>query len=225
MLQEANAWDCPMWGNDQGFFAEIVGVVGATVMRGRLTIACLDRLPYIICHLGFVEGARERILEQYASAPREQHHRVSRSLCDPGELLDAMMSMRDYRDLDNESLRMFVVAKRELPINDEVCERPHAEFAKEHQHAPASGFPWKAASVRLQQNLDDVPLMASCTGDSLQAVYDSCKRVIQTSAYKRSVRCRRKVLKNVFIIVVTSSVQIFLFQNMTWSRIVFCSIE
>ena len=80
---------------------------------------------------------------------------------------------------------------REMPFNDETCERPHAQFAAEHRHSNSSSFAWKSATVRLRQNLDDADALTAAINAPLQSLYDDCKAVIQTTRHTRSVRCTR----------------------------------
>jgi hypothetical protein len=156
----------------------------------------LDNLPYTIGFLGFVVGARERIDEQFASAPVSKHQRATLSLCLPGPLNDAMNAMQNPYDLEDDEFRWCVVSIREMPFNDDVCETSHAEFAGEHRRANASTFGWKATLVRLAQNIADMDLLSSATGVNLQSVYDNHKQSIQTKSRHRPVRCSRKVFED-----------------------------
>jgi hypothetical protein len=195
MLEEAQQWTVVFWDDSIEFLNEVVGVVRFAVSRGKRKFGFLDRLPYIIGHLGYLEGAREKIRFQFAESAPRFHHRVSRKLCEPGELSEAMDSMVAHTDLSDSLLRWYVHGIRELPFNDDVCEQPHALFSKEHSHSNASTIAWKSASVRLPQNLADLHHMCACTNLSLQSVYDGCKQVVQTGSSLRAVRCSRKVFE------------------------------
>ena len=196
ILDAVASWTLAQWGGGLLFFDKIKACTRASVQRLKLKLGFIDRLPYIIALLGFDPGARGRIMDQFNSVPRDKHHRRTLALCDAGELHTAMQSMTDHRDLSDESLRTFVTSIREAPFNDEVNEKPHAGFGHEHRHCNRSNFGWKAATVRMHQNIGDADHMSSVTGESLQKVYDSSKSVIQTGTHRRSVRCSRRAFED-----------------------------
>ena len=106
--------------------------------------------------------------------------------------------MQNPYDLEEEELRWCVVSIREMPFNDDVCDKTHAEFAAEHRHATVSTFGWKTATVKLAQNIADIDLLSSATGVELQYVYDNHKQSIQTQSHHRPVRCSRNVFRDTF---------------------------
>ena len=193
MMTEVSEWCVGEWDNNHAFLSQISGATRATIARGRLKTIFIDRLPYIICHLGFVAGAREKIMEQFRSAPRDRHNRVTLQLCTDGtDMHDAMMRMASFDDRSDPSLRLFVQSIRDSPLNDEVGEGPHARFAREHQHCNRSTFAWKSASIRLEQNLTDIYDLAGAADVDLQESYDNYKMCVRTSPHLRPPRMTRR---------------------------------
>ena len=156
-----------------------------------MKIAHLDRLQYIICHLGYSDGARARILADYNSVDRNKHSRATRALCDGGPLTEAMDAMTNSTDLVNDGLRVHVHAIREMPLNDEVMEMPHAAFSKRHRHVNSATFAWKVASVKLSQKLRDAEQFPATCNVDFQKVFDNFTQLLQTKHRLRPKKMHR----------------------------------
>ena len=191
ILAEVAEWCADDWRGNVDFFRKIQGCVRAVVSRGRLKIRHLDRIPFLIAKLGYVQGARARCIEQYGDGVG--HDRVSDLFSKSGSpLLAAITAMEHDLDLSNANLCLAVTRYRESPMNDLFGEVGHAQFAREGARTNASHFAWRASSMRLSQNLDDVVVLPSATQEDTQSTYDNYKTVIQTSKHKRDVRVSRK---------------------------------
>ena len=197
ILQEALAWTIEDWDDCLDFLDKAVAVVRATATRALQQIAFLDCVPYLFARLGYEAGIRPRLYAQYAQPGT--HQRRTESIMDPdGELRPAIDAMRDDFDLSNEHLNQAVTEIRDMPMNDEVNEKPHATFSNIHSHAPAASFAWKASTCRLDQNLGDVYSLSAAADQDLQFHYNSFRQVVQSRNRKRDPRMSRAKFVGMF---------------------------
>ena len=190
--REANEWTADDWNNDSTFLAETLGTTIASVNRTYQKTIYLDRLPQLIAQLGHKAGAREKCLQQFDQCDLTDHDRVTQTFFRPGgELRKAIDAMSGDFDLSDTLLSEAVQSIRDVPMCDIVNEGPHALFENLRKHSTGSKFAWKAASVRLDQNLQDCTTLKLPPQFTLQYFFDHFKMVLQTRNRRRDVRMPR----------------------------------
>lgn len=197
IVQEALEWTLAFWDGDADFLHKAVAVVRATASRALQKIEFLDRVPYLFAKLGYNPGIRPRLYAQYAQ-PGTHQRQTYRFMIEDGELRSAIDVMRDGFDLSNALLDQSVTAIRDLPLNDEVNEKPHAVFSRIHAHAPSSSFAWKASTSRLPQNLDDCYTLSAAASQDLQFHYNTFRQVVQPRNRKRDPKMSRAKFESMF---------------------------
>ena len=92
--------------------------------------------------------------------------------------------------VDAVALRTFVV----LPMDDSICETPHAVGNAIARHSKHCEFSWVAASKRLQQNLQDVKIWRHAAAADLQSLWLRYASILQSDPriQHRNVRLPRK---------------------------------
>lgn len=180
-LADANDWLVARFGGDVDLWREGQGVVRFTVALAKEKIGHLDKVPYLLARLS-EPGIRDRCLEQFQRAAPSEHHRVTRWFVDP----DHAQSLR--QDIENMSadgsnmspaLEMAVESLKWVPMDDCICEGPHARAKRIKMPASAAKWPWVATSLRLQQDIEDCMAMPDKVGLSLRAAWTSYASVVQ----------------------------------------------
>jgi hypothetical protein len=86
-----------------------------------------------------------------------------------------------------------------VPLDDAVGEGPHAFTKHVQQHATASKWGWAASSLRLTQNLKDLPELCDAIPCELQESWDAYSSVIKPPGARLAnskVRMKRCVFEN-----------------------------
>lgn len=103
-------------------------------------------------------GVKARCLEQFNCIDTPGHHRVTQWFLAPNH----PHSLRaDFDKMLNDgsgmspNLRAAVETLARVPLDDCVCEGPHAQAKRIKMPATAAKWAWVAASMRLKQNLED----------------------------------------------------------------------
>lgn len=125
---------------------------------------------------------KARCLQQFASAPASGHHRLTRRFLDP----DFPSSLRPDIDMMGENgsnmsprLAAAVSPLAWSPLDDCVCEGPHAQAKRIKSPASSAKWTWVAASMRLAQNIKDCRALPEQTATSLRAVWSNWASVVQ----------------------------------------------
>ena len=167
--QEMKAWGVEFCGGSWPLFAEAQGAVRALHLMGLRYIRYLTRIPYLFCRLN-QPGVRDECKRQFALAPAESHHRVSRAFIEEGTSLSAAFHSMNA---DGTGMSPELEAERNsiamLSLDDNVAEKPHGGVKREHEHSPAASWEWIAATMKLLQNLYDVRLLVARLGLDLQS--------------------------------------------------------
>lgn len=144
-------------------------------------------------------GVREIVLNQYNSAPPEQHNPVSNDFLAEGSELRAMVLA-----MNPDGTNMHPRLKEEcdsialIPLNGTPAEEPHARATRIGQSTRASRWPWVASTMRLTQNLDDVKQIPKSIDVNMQRLWNNWKSLIQMRPKfaKRNKRVSDKVFTN-----------------------------
>ena len=150
---------------------------------------------------------RDACVEQWASAPRDAHHRLTRYLLDPDEphgLCEYVANIDANGGNIAAPLMTEIRCLQMIPMDDEIIEGPHAtaEFiGKKHRR---SIWPWRASTHRLSQNIDDLKLLAA-VGADLQTEWGRHKRVLSKPGLKQRYRPVKLSVKRVRGEVYTAS--------------------
>ena len=151
----------------------------------------LLRIPWKLCRLREPEVAKECIA-QYDSGLL--HCPLSHYLLSPdGPLrshVKAVAAGGSVSDLLEEALRTFEA----FPMDDSVCETPHAvgnAIARQSKHC---AFSWVAASIRLKLNLQDVKTWRHAVRADIQSLWLRYASILQSDPrmQHRNVRIPRK---------------------------------
>jgi hypothetical protein len=154
------------------------GCVRGTVQAAKTRIQPLDEIPYLLSRLD-EEGVPERCIEQWEGMDEDKHHRVSAEFLKPGAPLRA--------DIDRISLQGFsprlqseVVSIAMVPLDDSVGEAPHAIAKQLLDHAKRSSWPFTAASMKLEANLEGVAELPAVVGCHMPDLWLRYKSILQS---------------------------------------------
>lgn len=129
-------------------------------------------------------GVKRRCLEQFNSASREAHHRVTLWFLDPAHP-DSLRSDFDQVRADGGGMSPRLQAAVEtltlVPLDDCVCEGPHAQAKRLKMPASSAKWPWVASSMRLKQNIAMCRELPQQTNASLRVVWTSWGTVVQSA--------------------------------------------
>lgn len=199
MLAEAETWNEARWGLGLPALLELQGVVRATHHLVHRKFEWLRKVPYLLARVG-QEGVVEECLRQWDAIPPERHHRVTRSFLAPGSVLRAAMD-RALVEGVSPRLQAAVDSLRAMPFDDGVNEGPHAQAQRFAAHARRACWPWIAASMRLQQNLQDAREMAPAIDVSLRSVWSQWTSLLCVGGRHQLVRQRvkrQKFIDNIY---------------------------
>lgn len=127
-------------------------------------------------------GIKSRCLAQFESVSPEGHHRVSRWFLDsayPENLRAEVEQMGADGSGMTPRLRSAVEGLAAAPLDDCVCEGPHAAAKRAKMPATAAKWAWVASTLRIKQNLADCSTLPAATATSLQAAWSSWATVVQ----------------------------------------------
>ena len=178
-LRHTNDMTAGRFRGDYKLLSQAQGCVRMVHALGLEKLQLRDQVPYLVARLR-QPGVRARVVQQWGSASPESHHRLTRKICQPGGDLRAHLDAvtEDGRNL-SPSLEEVVRSLELAPMDDTVCEQPHAAAKKISGAASGSKFPWVASSLRLEQNLDDCRQLPRTLSMSLDGPWSKFKTVIQ----------------------------------------------
>ena len=153
----------------------------------------LSLLPWLLARLE-EPGIKERCLSQYAS--HTNHHPMTDKFLSHSEPLRAHVD-RIGPDGSGSSdlLKEHIMLVKNIPFDDSIAEGPHALGNRLGRHGPRSSFAWTAASMRLQQNLEDAKAYSQALNVDLQDLWYKHSSVLQTQKGRlhRPMRLKPKV--------------------------------
>ena len=201
LLLQANAWSEDHWGKRaRKFLIGVQGMVRAVFSRGSQKVLFLDEIPYLISRIGIEPDAGRRCVAQYDSTPKHLHDKVSIEVLDQEaptrQLIDSLPPY--LPQLLEDDLRDVVQRIRDANLLDKLAEGPHSVFRKIDIATRGSKFPWKSATMRLTQNLEDVDTLPSTCDLNLQKAWDHWKNVLQPRGMANVRDRRKKILKKVY---------------------------
>ena len=195
-IREAHGWGWNAWHMDAAALQQAQGAVRATVVRGQEKLRFLDRLPYVLASIETPEHAR-RTLEQFAEAPREQHHRLTLLFLDVGSQIRQDIVALSEGGAMTARLQREIMWLRQVPLDDSVAEAPHSQARRHELHSRGARFGWHAATQRLKQNLADIQTMTPAVPFTIQYLWDEAKTVPNMAAPWAKKRIHRKTLEKV----------------------------
>lgn len=166
-LVQANGWTPTTFGCGDEFWRASQGSVRAVCGLAREKLRYLTKIPWLLARLDEPD-VRDECVSQWDSAPPSAHHRVSAEFLAPGGPLRAMVD--EIRpDGSGLSARLFdeVRSLQLVPMDDSVCESPHAAAEAIKTKSRACSWYWLAATMRLRQNLNDLRQLPSALGTDL----------------------------------------------------------
>lgn len=134
-------------------------------------------------------------MSQFASTAPSKHHRVSRRFLDaahPQSLRSDIDRMSDDGTGMSAKLTAAVRSLSWVPLDDCVCEGPHAQAKRIKMPAACAKWTWIAASMRLGQHISDCTTLVRDSG-SLRTVWSNFASVVQPAS-KSSKTPRMKPL-------------------------------
>lgn len=178
-LKYANTWGPETWKCNDENWVEMVGCVRASFHLALRKVAFLDKVPYLLARLG-EPGVRDRCLSQWAACPADEHHRVTREFLHPeGGLRCDVEAMSADGSGMSARLATEVESLAAIPMDDSVAEAPHSAAARLMRHGRASKWPWIAASMRLQQNLQDAVLVPQAIDIDIEPLWATYTGVLR----------------------------------------------
>lgn len=178
-LATANAWTVVEWSCDMAALLEWQACVRATHHLAMRKLDFLNKVPWLLARLD-EPGVRSQCVSQWESCRAASHHRVTHEFLSPSSdlrpLVDAIgedgsnVAPRLQREIDSLAL---------IPMDDSVAEGPHARASRHMAHSRAAKWPWVAATMRLDQNLEDAKSVPPAVGSDLQALWSSYKSVVR----------------------------------------------
>lgn len=189
-LREANLWTASDWGNNE-LWISFQGCIRGAHALGMQKILFLDRVPYLLARLR-EPGIKRRCLEQWGATAPENHHRVTREFLDaahPSGLWSHVADINEDASNISPMLGHEIESLARIPLDDAVGESPHARGKDISMRARGSDFPWVAASMRIDQNLEDIHTVGmSLDSIDLQREWDNRAAVIQRPKYQSRPR-------------------------------------
>ena len=158
---------------------EVQGVARDAYSEGLAVVDCFNKIPLLAANLN-EPGIRDECLRQWDAARPEDHDDVSRQLFGehPRSFREMVLRIDDDGTVHDEALERETHSLRMIPLDDAVNEGPHAKAKRVGNHSRRARCPWIAASMRLQQNLDDIERLARETGEELQQHWLRYKAVL-----------------------------------------------
>lgn len=180
-LSEANQWTPGDFDLDLDLWGECQGAVRFTHILAQEKSSFLDKVPYLLSRLPEA-GVRDRCIEQFDAIIASRHHRVSRSFLDPaypGSLRGDIEAMDAQGGGMSQRLQKAIDRLRWTPLDDCVCEGPHAMAKRIKAPASAAKWPWVATSMRVKQSIDECRTLLGETSVPLAAAWSAYSTVVQ----------------------------------------------
>ena len=199
-LAASRGWSRETFGGSEVFFQSLLGCCRAVHARTMLKFHFLDEIPVMLVRLGCEENIGPRAIQQFDAVPEERHNKVSIEV-----LSRAAPTRQQILDMPNAwtlTPQLSLIRQRIAMQNvlDKHAEGPHALFKNVSQASRRSEFPWCAATVRLEQNIQDAEDIPNAINYPLQRAWNLHKSVLQTDKHSdRNVRCKfRTFCKRVY---------------------------
>ena len=178
-LAHANSMSAARYAGDYNLLRQCQGCVRMVHGLGYEKFLWLDQVPYLLSRLD-QPGVEAKTVEQWVSTSPQYHNRVTRKVCDSsGELRADLDAVTGTGDNISPSLSHVMRSLALLPMDDTVCEMPHASGKRIAGSGAASKFPWVASTLRLQQNIADCRELPSKLCTSLEGPWSRYKSVVQ----------------------------------------------
>lgn len=196
-LEEANAWGPKSTSSGGSFWLECQAAVRATFELGTRKIKFLDKVPYLLARLA-EPGVRQRCLDQWESCDPAGHHRVTVEFLSPaGALRRHIDAMND----DGTGMAPELVREVEsllcIPLDDSAAESPHAVANRLMMHSRGATWPWVAASMRLEQNLQDARLVPDAIDTSYEQHWAAYTNVLRKPSHRSRSQVKKANMKTV----------------------------
>ena len=101
-------------------------------------------------------------------------------------------------------------AIKHLPLTEERAEGPHGVMSRQHKHAPASLYAWKAATARMKDSLGFLELLSRDHVRELYRNWSCCRRVLQVepTLQERPVRNTLKAFTDGLYLPITREIML-----------------
>lgn len=176
-LATASEWTVATFGEGITFLHEVQGCVRYVVSVTRTKLDFLDRVPLLCARLD-LPGVRDRCVRQWLSS--RNHSLVTADFMDPSKDLRKYVDMiRDDGSGIQAPLRTEMKSLWDMPMNDAAAEGPRNIANVISQRSRHSSWPFVAASMRLQQNLQDVQDLIPATDSDLEGQWDAFKNILK----------------------------------------------
>ena len=184
-LQEANGWTTGTWGCTADELSELQVCVRGMYHLAWLRHEYLKKLPWRFCRV-HEPGMAAKVIEQYDT--HSQHDSVSHYFLSPDGPWRAHIEAitPDGGNISPElsrELRFFIA----VPMDDSICETPHAvsnAIARSSKHC---SFSWVASTMRLTSNISDVKTFSKALRVDIQDVWLRYASILQTDIKKQHV--------------------------------------
>jgi len=206
-LGESNSWGVHDYGGNAALLVQVQGCMRAVFAFGSEYIAPLNKVPYLLARLR-EPGVRDEAVRQYNAVAEALHDDTTVHYLSPSRFVRAEI---DAMNVDgtgmSDSLEELVQVIEQIPLDDSVAESPHSLTKKVQMHARASGWPWAASTVRLDQNLTDID---NFSFGNFQHHWDSFSSVLKPPGARRMhnlLRKHRRVIEERFLYYVALSIR------------------
>ena len=191
-LQAANSWIPESWGCSQESLQQLQLCVRSMHHLAWLRHEYLRKIPWKMCRLTDPDVAKACI-EQYDSGT--SHCPLSSYFLSPDGWLRSHVDAVAAGGIASHKLVAEVRMYGVFPMDDSICETPHAvgnSIARVSRHCD---FSWVAASMRLKQNLADINTWRHAVRADLQSLWLRYASILQLNPrFKhRNVRVSRKL--------------------------------
>ena len=190
----AIAWDCNSFaGCDRTFLLEAIGCVRYTVSVAMVKLRCFDTIP-LACSRLLQPGMRDRLLAQWEESPKNDSS--CRRFFEPPLLQDVLALGADGSGASPALLKEIGFLMH-ISIDDTVAESPHAIANSITRRAHHGSWVWCASTMRLGQNLKDLPDMLGATDSDLTQVWNNWKNLTKPAG--RNQQVPKKISKKMFL--------------------------
>jgi len=180
-LLEANAWTVDSFGFGCSFLEleSLKVCCRASFALAHKRHKYLSLLPWLLARLD-EPGIKQRCIAQYESH-RDHHPMTHFFMSHGGQLRSAVDLIRPDGTGCSDPLMYWIQIIRQISVDDSIAESPHSQGNRLSNHGRNTGFAWQAASMRLQQNLDDARQYSMALNADLQSLWYRHSSVLQTA--------------------------------------------